>query len=223
MKTYRFRRTFALIIVLIAIAVPLATLPLDDLPTLREVISPVTGDETVTPELGALKVKGRAPKTGYERAKFGNGWGLTFGCDTRNRVLARDLKQVVTADDDCRVVSGTLDDPYTGTVIRFTRGPETSDDVQIDHVVALSNAWQTGAQAMDAERRIVFSNDPLNLLAVSGPANEQKSDSDAATWLPSNKPFRCQYVTRQIAVKQKYDLWVTPAERAAMQRVLEKC
>lgn len=224
MNSYRVRRTLAFITVLVAIALPLTTVPVDDLPTLRELVSPPAGGEqVVAPELATLDVKGRAPKTGYERVKFGNGWGSTYGCDTRNRILARDLKDIVYADDGCKVLSGVLEDPYTGATLRFTRGPTTSDDIQIDHVVALSNAWQTGAQAMDAERRVAFSNDPLNLLAVSGPANEQKTDSDAASWLPAHKPFRCQYVRRQIAVKQKYDLWVTPPERAAMQRVLDRC
>lgn len=224
MNSYRVRRTLAFIIVLIAIAVPLAAVPIDDLPTLREVVSPpMESKQVLVPELGALNVKGRAPKTGYERAKFGSGWGTTYGCDMRNRILARDLKSIVYADDGCKIVSGVLDDPYTGEALQFTRGPETSDDIQIDHVVALSNAWQTGAQALSVERRVAFSNDPLNLLAVSGPANEQKSDSDAASWLPAHKPFRCQYVRRQIAVKQKYDLWVTPSERAAMHRVLNRC
>lgn len=224
MKSYKIRRTLGFILVLIAFAVPLAKLSTEDLPTLNELVSPIMADaEVASPELNKLEVKGRAPKTGYERANFGDGWDSVFGCDTRNRVLARDLKEVSLADDGCKVASGVLDDPYTGATIRFVRGPETSDDVQIDHVVALSNAWQTGAQQMDAATRVAFSNDPLNLLAVSGPANEQKSDGDAATWLPPHKPFRCQYVARQIAVKQKYELWVTQAERAAMQRILGEC
>jgi hypothetical protein len=95
--------------------------------------------------------------------------------------------------------------------------------VQIDHVVALSDAWQKGAQAIEFSDRVVFANDPLNLLAVDGPANQKKGDSDAASWLPSNRQFRCQYVARQIAVKQKYSLWVTEAEKAAMKRVLNGC
>jgi hypothetical protein len=224
MNSYRLRRMLAFLVVVIAVALPLSTTSIEDMPTLRELVSPATGvDDIVAPELKVLNVKGRAPKTGYERAKFGSGWDSTLGCDTRNRILARDLKEVVRAEDGCKIVSGILDDPYTGQSMRFVRGPDTSDDIQIDHVVALSNAWQTGAQQMSASERISFSNDPLNLLAVSGPANEQKSDGDAATWLPSHKPFRCQYVSRQIAVKQKYGLWVTPSERTAMQRILESC
>ena len=169
-----------------------------------------------------LTVKGRAPKTGYERGQFSSGWGRLAECDLRNIILRRDLDDAQT-DDNCRVVSGTLQDPYTGAQIEFTRGKTTSDDVQIDHVVALSNAWQTGAQQLSSEQRRSFANDPLNLVAVDGAANQQKSDEDAATWLPANKSFRCQYVARQIAVKQAYSLWVTSAEKTAMETVLRRC
>lgn len=172
--------------------------------------------------LEALTVKGRAPKTGYARDQFGDGWQDTLGCDTRNIILHRDLENDKVGSD-CKVVSGTLHDPYTGKTIQFTRGADTSDDVQIDHVVALSDAWQKGAQALSFDRRVALANDPLELLAVDGPTNQNKSDGDAATWLPPYKPFRCQYVTRQIDVKKKYNLWVSPAEKAAMQNVLATC
>lgn len=219
MRSYRIRRLIALITFLILIAVPFAGTTVE-LPTLEEVMN---GTPTNVPgDLAALPMKGRAPKTGYARTEFGNGWSESSGCDTRNQILSRDLKDV-TISADCKVENGTLIDPYTGRSIRFVRGTTTSDDVQIDHVVALSNAWQTGAQQISYDRRVEFANDPLNLLAVDGPTNEKKGDGDAATWLPPNKPFRCQYVTRQIDVKTKYGLWVTQAERAAMARVLGTC
>jgi hypothetical protein len=169
--------------------------------------------------LQKLAVKGSAPKTGYSRSQFGSGWTTTSGCDTRNIILHRDLQDPIL-DDKCAVISGTLNDPYTGTVIPFTKG---SSDIQIDHVVAISNAWQTGAVNLSKQTRIQLANDPLELLAVQGAANQQKSDGDAATWLPSNKSFRCQYVARQIAVKTKYSLWVVPAEKQAMIDVLSTC
>lgn len=172
--------------------------------------------------LKELKIKGRAPKTDYSRDKFGSGWASDGGCDTRNIILNRDLNNVVL-NDKCEVVSGVLNDPYTGTVINFKRGESTSGDVQIDHVVALSDAWQKGAQLLTQQQRVNLANDPLELLAVDGPANQEKSDGDAATWLPSNKSFRCQYVARQIAIKLKYNLWVTVAEYDAMDRVLSRC
>lgn len=172
--------------------------------------------------LQALPIKGRAPKTDYTREQFGSGWISTKGCDTRNIILNRDLADAVV-DENCIVTRGTLQDPYTGKVIAFSRGASTSSDVQIDHVVALSDAWQKGAQGLTKERRVELANDPLELLAVDGGANQQKSDGDAATWLPANKSFRCQYVARQIAVKQKYSLWVTQAEHDAIASVLQSC
>jgi Protein of unknown function (DUF1524)/Excalibur calcium-binding domain len=177
--------------------------------------------------LAEVDVRGRAPRTGYDRARFGDGWVDTDrnGCDTRNDVLARDLtgETFRPGTNDCVVVAGTLDDPYSGRTIEFRRGEETSDDVQIDHVVALSDAWQKGAQGWDADRRTAFANDPLNLLAVDGPLNQQKGDGDAATWLPPDGSYRCAYVARQVAVKSGYGLWVTRAERDAAATVLAGC
>lgn len=174
--------------------------------------------------LSTLAVKGRAPKTGYSREQFGQRWKDTDrnGCDQRNDVLARDLTGVV-APGGCKVLSGTLRDPYTGTAIAFQRGQGTSEKVQIDHVVPLADAWQKGAQQWTPQRREEFANDTGNLLAVDGPMNQQKSAGDAATWLPPHKPFRCAYVAIQVDVKTRYGLWVTQAEHDAIQRVLSQC
>lgn len=185
-------------------------------------VAPIEDAILAVDELAKLPVKGKAPKTGYKRLEFSNGWAKAGGCDLRNIILRRDMRNV-EIDESCKVLKGTLQDAYTGKVVEFVRGPSTSDKVQIDHVVALSNAWQTGAQQLDVTRRHSFANDPLNLIAVDGKTNQQKSDSDAASWLPPNKGFRCQFVARQIAVKRAYDLWVTKAELAAMQRVLKRC
>lgn len=176
--------------------------------------------------LNTLPVKGRAPKTGYSRAQFGDAWSDIDhnGCDTRNDILNRDLTAKQHKNSrGCVVISGILNDPYTGKVINFMRGKDTSEQVQIDHVVALSDAWQSGAQEISDQERLQLANDPENLLAVDGPANQQKSDSDAATWLPANASFRCSYVARQIRVKAKYHLWVKPAEKEAMINVLTPC
>ncbi len=173
--------------------------------------------------LGTLAVKGRAAKTGYTRTQFSDGWALVGDCDIRNLILNRGMVEVKLASDGCVVLSGILSDPYTGQFINFVRGSTTSNDVQIDHVVALSDAWQKGAQNFDESTRFKFYNDPLNLIAVDGPTNQAKSDSDAASWLPPNKQYRCSYVARQIAVKSKYSLWITSAEKSAMTRVLNDC
>jgi len=175
--------------------------------------------------LATLPVKGRAPETGYDRDQFGPQWADVDhnGCDTRNDVLARDLtaEAFKSGTQDCVVVTGTLADPYTAQTITFQKGDGSS--VDIDHVVALSNGWQTGAFGWDEARRTAFANDPLNLLAVDYSANRQKGDGDAATWLPANRGYRCSYVARQVAVKAGYGLWVTQAEHDAIARVLETC
>lgn len=225
--TLRKRRAIAIIVVFFASVAMLLVNP-EMWETKVELPSFTSEETTDTPAgsplemLYALQVKGRAPKTGYSREQFGGDWANKAGCDTRNIILHRDLEADVVGDG-CKVLRGTLSDPYTGKTIQFTRGTTTSDDVQIDHVVAVSNAWQTGAQQLNHKQRVAFYNDPLNLLAVDGAANQQKGDGDAATWLPKNKSFRCYYVARQIAVKKKHDLWVAPAEKAAMERALSKC
>lgn len=223
---HKVRRMIISIIMLIISAGIIASHPNLQQPTVSPPKTPTTNAVTpsgdVSEALNKIPVKGRAPKTEYSRAQFGDGWESLAGCDTRNVILRRDLAAAV-ADEKCHIVSGQLNDPYTGKSIAFARGETTSDDVQIDHVVALSNAWQTGAQTLTREQRIHLANDPLELLAVDGEANQQKSDSDAASWLPSNKAFRCQYVARQVAVKAKYQLWVTQSEKDAIQRVLSSC
>jgi len=171
--------------------------------------------------------KGRAAKTGYTRDQFGPAWADVDrnGCDTRNDILKRDLVNEVFKEktNGCTVLTGALVDPFSGETINFVQGAKTSSEVQIDHVVALSNAWQTGAFKLTADQRKAFANDPLNLLAVKGKLNSQKGDGDAATWLPPLKSFRCDYVSRQIAVKIKYKLWFTAPEKEAMIRILKTC
>ena len=182
---------------------------------------------TAVSALSTLPVKGRAAKTGYSREQFGQTWADVDrnGCDTRNDMLKRDLTNIAfkAKTRDCVVLSGILLDRYSGETINFLRGTVSSMEVQIDHVVALSNAWQTGAFKLSVVQRTAFANDPMNLFAVKGRLNSQKGDGDAATWLPPLKSFRCAYVAQQIAVKAKYSLWVTAPEKEAMVRILSAC
>lgn len=196
-----------------------------------------SSEETASAALADLPVKGRAPKTGYTRAQFGKAWtdanSALWGGDslsTRENILSRDLTNIVCKVSrsapilpPCVVQSGVLTDPYTGGVFKFVRGQQSSQLFPIDHVVALGDAWQKGAQQITAEQRVNLANDPLNLIATTRAPNSAKNDSDAASWLMPNKRFRCAYVARQIAVKGKYHLWVTQAEKEAMERVLAQC
>ena len=173
--------------------------------------------------LNKLEVKGRAAKTGYTRSQFPH-WSDPDrnGCDARNDTLKRDLTDITYKEGtrDCKVIAGQLLDPFSGKVIIFS---PTKVVIDIDHVVALSNAWQTGAAYFDKAVRTQIANDPLNLLAVDSKLNRQKGDGDAATWLPPSKSFRCAYVARQVAVKAKYKLWVTEPEKVAITKIFSSC
>jgi hypothetical protein len=189
--------------------------------------------KTAADDLAALPIKGKAPMTGYTRSQFGTAWTDDNddqwghnGLDSRNDVLSRDLSDITCktkpakAAPHCVVATGVFHDPYTGTTIDFVRGPNSAV-IQIDHVVPLANAWVTGAQSWTKAKRQDYANDPLVLLSSQGSANEQKSDSDASAWLPSNKAFRASYVARQVLVKVKYGLWVTQAEHDTMASILK--
>jgi len=199
---------------IVVLALLLTTLPLSNT---------AQADQDALTVLNSLEVKGRAAKTGYARSQFPH-WSDPDrnGCDARNDTLKRDLTQISFKGGtrDCKVLTGQLLDPFSGKVIAFS---STKSMIDIDHVVALSNAWQTGAAYFDKTKRAAIANDPLNLIAVDAKLNRQKGDADAATWLPPLKSYRCDYVARQIAVKAKYGLWVTQPEKGAIIKLLEKC
>ena len=187
--------------------------------------SPLAPTSLALPLLATLPVRPLAPHTGYARDQFGPTWADADrnGCDTRNDILRRDLTATIfkPASRQCVVIAGTLADPYTGIRIYFERGGGAQIDV--DHVVALSNAWATGAATWPFKKRIALANDPLNLLAADATANRAKGDADAATWLPPDPAYHCAYVARQVAVKARYGLWLTPQERDAIAAVLRRC
>lgn len=220
-NVYRRRRFIVIAVFLLIILVTAFTASKEQTEVLGE-NNQASGGVLALDALNQLPVRISDNTQEYDRSEFGSGWQTTNGCDTRNIILYRDLKNPIS-NDSCQVTSGVLDDPYTGRRIEFTRGASTSSVIQIDHVVALSDAWQKGAQDLSRETRVNLANDPLELLAVDGEANQQKSGSDASKWLPPNKIFRCQYVARQIAVKIKYKLWVSSAENGAIKNVLSSC
>ncbi|BDH58316.1 membrane protein [Tsukamurella sp. PLM1] len=174
----------------------------------------------------------RAPVK-YRRAAFGRAWTDDQaaplghnGCDTRNDVLDRDLEDktyVRTSACPNAVATGTLVDPYSGSTLRFERGPNTSAKVQIDHVVPLAYAWDMGAWNWDDARRTDFANDPRNLVAVDGPANENKSDSPPGRWMPSNERFHCQYARQFAFVAREYGLSVDRASAAVVDQAANTC
>jgi hypothetical protein len=212
-----------------AIVPPAAPIPEPSTSATADSTAPPAADaesSAALANLATLPIKGRAPKTGYDRSLFGDAWtddvtvaGGHNGCDTRNDILRRDLGdlEIKPGSNGCKVLAGTLHDPYTDAAVAF------SSQVQIDHVVALSDAWQKGAQQWDEAKLRNFANDPINLQATTGSINQQKGDGDAATWLPPNKTYRCIYISRIVDVKAAYGLWVTQAEHDAMARILTNC
>jgi hypothetical protein len=195
---------------------------------------PPTGDpsrfDTARQRLGQLEVRGWDRTSDFKRYRFGKAWSddvdVEFGhngCNTRDDILRRDLQNLVVRRGTCYAQSGTLVDPYSGVTIDFVRSPETSKAIEIDHVVALADAWYKGARSWDPQRRLDFANDPRNLLAVSPKANFDKAFRDAASWLPPNEAFRCDFVARQIEVKAAYGLWLAAKEKKAMEAVLARC
>jgi len=181
-------------------------------------------------QLKQLEVRGWDRTSDFKRYQFGKAWSddvdVEFGhngCNTRDDILRRDLQNLVVRPGTCYAQSGTLVDPYSGVTIDFVRSPDTSKAIEIDHVVALADAWYKGARSWDPQRRLDFANDPRNLLAVSPKANFDKAFRDAASWLPINEAFRCDFVARQIEVKAAYGLWLAAKERKAMDAVLARC
>lgn len=230
MKIYKWRR---LLVVVIALSGAVAWLVLnpksyeqlfvkvENTGAESSIEASTDGDAAIN-VLELLEVKGRAPKTGYARSEFYGSWPTVDGCNLRQRIIKREFGETAVLDG-CTVIAGEYDEPYTGEHKVFTSKEQISKEIQIDHVVALSDAWQKGAQYMSKEVRYEMATDPLNLIAVDASANQGKSDGDAATWLPKNKKFRCQYVARQVSVKYKYALWVTEAEKEAISNVLSAC
>lgn len=181
----------------------------------------------------------KARPGGYDRERYFGGWASN-GCGsatTRDTILARDLKGAVK-NPRCQVTSGTLSDPYTGRTIRFRRGRNTSSAVQIDHVVALLDAWESGARDWDQTKRVQYANSPDVLLASDGPANMAKGsgldvngtalyrpqDSGAPDiWMPDNKAYRCDYMAKRAAIKSKWGLTMTPREKQQTVSVLSQC
>jgi len=171
----------------------------------------------------ALQIRGRAATTNYSRDAFGSAWKDIDrnGCDTRNDILKRDFTTAIfkSGTGDCKVVGGTWTDPYSNETYTFETAPSGA---QIDHIVSLKNAWQMGADLWSDQMRVDYANDPLNLIATIASLNREKSDANAASWLPPYKPGRCKFIATQVAVKTKWSLYVTDSEKEVFVSILSK-
>jgi hypothetical protein len=217
---FRFRTAFLAVLLCVVAAEPLLATALVNDYGAGALVGPLARQA-----LGQLVIKGRAPMTGYSRDMFGSAWSDVDGngCDQRDDALWRASFGHATRTDGCTVTRATVIDVYTGKTITYIRGGDYANGLDIDHVVALGDAWSSGVGYKSSVVRLHLANDPLNLLAVDPSSNRQKGDSNAASWLPPRTAYRCSYVARQIAVKRKYALSITPSERDAMARVLQGC
>lgn len=169
----------------------------------------------------------------YHRDAFGEAWtdensapGGHNGCDTRNDILNRDLQdKTYVSIKRCpqAVKTGVLHDPYTDQTIAFSRGNQVGAAVQIDHIVPLALAWDLGAKNWSLDQRVRLANDPANLLAVSGRANQDKGDKQPADWMPPNHAFWCQYAMQYIAVLRGYDLPVDEPSVPVLRQAAGTC
>jgi hypothetical protein len=182
---------------------------------------------------GIAEVPARIRGHDYRRDAFGDTWtddnpapGGHNGCDTRNDILDRDLiDKTYVSIKRCpnAVASGTLHDPYTNATVPFVRGAQVGAAVQIDHIVPLALAWDLGARSWTDEMRVRFANDPGNLLAVDGPANQDKGDKEPATWMPPNHAFWCQYAVQFANVLRGYGLAVDTPSAAVLRDAAATC
>jgi hypothetical protein len=180
-------------------------------------------------QLSELRVRPAGSMAGYSREEFPHwsdarefGWKLSGGtpdpesCDARDAALIRDGREE-RVDAYCDVASGSWFDPYGGQT--YT-DPE---DIDIDHIVPLANAWRSGASSWDTVKRESFANVPRDLLSVDDGLNQSKGDKGPEAWKPPRKAYWCVYAKRWIGIKHYWDLSVTDAERSALKQMLGRC
>ena len=230
------RRQILWLAVAVALAVFVAVQVVDDSQRPSELIAQADVP-TVAPGVdvlaGVAEIPERVRGYDYRRDAFGEAWtddttapGGFNGCDPRNDILDRDLiDKTYVAISRCptAVATGVLRDPYTNATVAFTRGEQTGAEVQIDHLVPLALAWDLGARNWTDVMRVRFANDPANLIAVAGDANQDKGDKQPALWMPPNEAFHCQYAMQFIAVLRGYDLPVDAASAPVLEEAAQTC
>lgn len=189
----------------------------------------LTGPATATPPgipsestartwLSTIRVAPLGTSDGYSRDLFPHWWTVTGTCNTREMVLQRDGTNVVV-DSSCAAISGSWYSPYDGATWR------AASDVDIDHVVPLSNAWRTGARSWTTAKREAFANDRYHpqLIAVTDNVNQAKGDQSPDQWKPPLTSYWCTYAKMWVASKYEWGLWVTSTERSALYGMLDRC
>lgn len=186
-----------------------------------------SGDKVAIGGYNISVAEGENGNTYDREGKFGPAWGYDLngnGCDTRNDILARDLKDTKVGKDGCTVLSGKMvNDPYTGKTYDWQRGRSTSMAVQIDHIIPLKYAWMHGADKWSQETREQYANDPDVLVAADGPANAAKGAKGPSQWEPENKSYTCQYANDWLKIADKYNLSVDQADADWLSDTISSC
>jgi hypothetical protein len=183
---------------------------------------PASPEGSAAEVLASLTVLPEGRRDGYEREAFGEGWAVAAdGCDVREHVLVDESRApAARGSDGCSVQRGDWLSLYDGY---STPNP---DELEIDHLVPLAEAWDSGASGWSDDRRTSFANDLERddaLIAVTAATNQSKSDGDPADWMPPNRDAWCRYAGAYIAQKAAWDLTVDPAELDALENVLATC
>ncbi|KFY18480.1 hypothetical protein V493_08585 [Pseudogymnoascus sp. VKM F-4281 (FW-2241)] len=178
----------------------------------------IPSTEAAKTALGGLTVAAQGSQDGYSRDLFPHWITVSGSCNTRETVLKRDGTGVET-DDACKSTSGTWVSPFDGATW------SAASDVDIDHMVPLSNAWKSGAASWTTSERQGFANDLVNpqLLAVTDNVNQSKGDKGPEDWKPSLTSYHCTYAKMWVKVKSVYDLTITTAEKSALTTMLGTC
>jgi hypothetical protein len=229
-KRWAWLAAGVLLAVVVAIQVMTSTASSDRFVAAADVPTVAPGVDVLA---GIAEIPQRIRGNDYRRAAFGESWtddttapGGHNGCDTRNDVLDRDLvDKTYVSISRCpnAVATGTLHDPYTSETINFVRGNQTGAAVQIDHIVPLALAWDLGARFWSDELRTRFANDPANLLAVQGQANQDKGDGQPSVWMPPNHAFWCQYSVQFVAVLRGYGLPIDAPSAPVLREAADTC
>ncbi|WP_116046161.1 HNH endonuclease family protein [Amycolatopsis palatopharyngis] len=173
---------------------------------------------TAEAQLAELTVSADGPMTGYDRDKFPHWGSQGDNCNTREVVLKRDGTNVRTGND-CYPTSGSWHSAYDGATW------SQPSDVDIDHVVPLAEAWRTGAAKWSTDKREEFANDLSGpqLIAVTDNVNQEKGDKAPEDWKPPTTSYWCTYASMWVAVKHKWELTVSNAEKSALGDMLDRC
>ena len=169
--------------------------------------------------LAALKVADEV-RTGYKRTLFKHWVGTGNGCDSRKSVIISEAIVKPKVEAGCKIVGGEWMSIYD--LVKVT----DAGKLDVDHMVPLAEAWDSGASSWDAAKKEMYANDqtdPRHLIAVTGTSNRSKSDQDPTDWMPTNKAYACEYITNWISIKVRWSLTIDSKEKTAIESILKGC